>query len=313
MGRPMKDQTRSGGSKDRAAIEKLFERSHTELAKLDTLRTRMSAAAVRSGEMLSELSSLSMTTELIDIEQAPLARGLEKYKGVVRVVYQVHAWRSLIVVCISPNFLFRIIDAMFGGDGSARPPEGPRALKQIESRIALRAAAAVVDALREVLADVAPISAIADRADWGDDLEPLENADDEALMIGLRVTEFGDQILATLPVRMLEDARGKLQTEDVEEELAPDPKWRRTFETNVLDSNVELVADAPGPAMKLGDVAALKVGSLVELDADALYRVCMRCETEAIFEGRLGQSNGYFTICLESPAQAGRRETSSRR
>lgn len=297
----MSERGEASSKTRRAAVERLFEHSRPQIARLEALNTRMSAAAMQCGQLLQELTSLEMTGELIDIQQVKLGEGLAQFRGTVRVTFVVHAWRSVIVVCFSPGLLFRMLDAMFGGDGSARAPTVPRELKQIESRIATRAGASVLDALRESLADVAPISATLDHVRWAEDIPSLTEAEDDAVVVGIRIAEFGEQILATLPVQMLEDARGKLQTKEPGLELELDPTWRRTFEGNVLTSEVELIAVAPGPAMRLGDVAELRPGSLVELDSDALQKIRITCSDEAVFEGRLGQSKGFFTICLETP------------
>lgn len=313
----MSQRVEASGDARRAAVERLFEHSRPQFARMDALNARMSAAAVQCGQLLQELTSLEMTGELIDIKQAKLGEGLTQFRGAVRVNFLVHSWRSVIVVCFSPGLLFRMLDAMFGGDGVARAPTAPRDLKHIESRIAMRAATSVVDALRESLADVAPIAATFDHVTWSEDPASLVDSEDEAVIVGIRIAELGEQILATLPVRMLEDARGKLQTKEHDEEPEMDPTWRRTFERNVLTSEVELVAVAPGPAMRIGDVAGLRPGSLVELDSNALHSVRITCSDESLFEGRLGQSKGYFTICLETPLARSVREappkTTSRR
>jgi flagellar motor switch protein FliM len=56
--------------------------------------------------------------------------------------------------------------------------------------------------------------------------------------------------------------------------------------------------------MLLGEIARLQPGSLVEFDADRLEYVQIESDGEAIFEGQLGQTKGFLSICIETPLSA---------
>ena len=82
-----------------------------------------------------------------------------------------------------------------------------------------------------------------------------------------------------------------------------DPNWKRQFQLSVANTQVRLEATCSGPQMLLADVSRLRVGSLLEFDEANLQKVSVEIAGNRIFVGRLGRSRGYFTICLQTPAE----------
>jgi flagellar motor switch protein FliM len=55
--------------------------------------------------------------------------------------------------------------------------------------------------------------------------------------------------------------------------------------------------------MTLGDVAAFKVGHVLELRGGALGRVRLECAGQGVFWGRLSQSDAGYRIEVEGPIE----------
>lgn len=290
-------------SGSRPAVERLFDHTQEPIARLQALRDRMAAAAVGCGEKLAELTSLELAGELMDVEQFPLGAALAKFRGNVGVEFDVHAWRSKIVIGFPPALLFRALDALFGGEVNSRPVMAARELTQIEHQVALRITNAILETFQSNLSDIVAFSAAFSRMIWSAEEDQQDPTEEEVVLASLRILEFGDQVLIAVPKSMLESGRKTLSKMDEPDTPVPDPAWSRIFERNVLETRVDVVATAPGPAMLLGQIAALDVGSVIELNPDALQCVRLMCAGESLFEGRLGQSRGHFTVCLQDPVR----------
>lgn len=120
----------------------------------------------------------------------------------------------------------------------------------------------------------------------------------------MRLGELDEWVIVTLPARGLELARHLIAAPSEETPVELDPNWSRYLEQNVGRTEVDLVAVAAGPPMLLGEIARLQPGSLVEFDADRLEYVQIESDGEAIFEGKLGQTKGFLSICIETPLSA---------
>lgn len=288
-------------SNERAAIRRLFHSSRPKLTELTALRERMTAAAEGCGEALSPIASMKLTSALIDIQQMHVDQVLKDVKGSISARYLVHAWRSQIIVAFGSTILFQILESMFGGTGSALPQVSVRDLTKIEADVASKISEGILQVFLAKTFDVASISAIFDTVNWSNVEQVRDDGQGDMIVVSMRIAELADQLVVALPAAVIEDAHSKLQAKD-ESEVATssDPVWTRAFEKRVLDTRVRIVAMVPGPPMNLRQVAAFEVGQLIELDAQALQQVEIALSGEPIFEGRLGQSRGRFTICLQS-------------
>lgn len=284
----------------RQAIERMFVHTRPPIANLPVLRAILDAVAVRTGAALEAVLARETVVTLLDVSEGTLGEAHARADELLKIDFHVQPWRAGGVIGIAPKLVFRVLDAMFGGDGSAAAPALARALTQIEDQVARRIAHIVLHETRAGLADVARMSTSLEALHWAEPVDDLEGAGDPVLILELAVEEHDESILVTLPLPMLEDARARLRSREVAAPPAVDASFSRGFERNVLATSAEIIATARGPAMTLRDVAALEVGTIVEVEAAAFQHVRLECAGAPVFEGRLGQSKGYFTICVES-------------
>lgn len=284
-------------------IERLFEQRRAPLTEIAALREMLSAAVVLCEERLRRLTSLDLACDLARVDQGLLCEHLARRPEAVLVSYDLPAWSAAVDISLSPRLLFATVDAMFGGDGSATAPAVPRQLTEIERKVATLTAETFLVGFQAALGKVMEITTCGATIAWESAAATAQQRDLPVLAVVLKTLPMAEEVVVTLPVALVEDARGRLQALAGEQAPANDPGWRQAFQQSVMSSEVELVASAPGPSMTLGHVARLDVGFIIELEPDSLRLVELSRDDSPIFEGRLGQSKGLFTVMLEQLAK----------
>ena len=177
-------------------------------------------------------------------------------------------------------------------------------MTRLEQSIAEQLAQSILQNFRARLAPFVTFDCVVERIEQDFDPTIFEKDRSELVAAQMRLGETEEWLVVAIPARGLELAREQIAAPPEEPPLELDPNWSRSLEQSVARTEVELVAIAAGPPMLLGEVAGLEPGSLIEFDAELLEIVQIESDGEAIFEGRLGQSKGNFSICIEAPLKA---------
>ena len=193
---------------------------------------------------------------------------------------------------------------MYGGDGRSVAAAPDRALTGIELSIVEQLAKSVFAQFDARLAPFLTIGCLLERIDQVFDPVVFETDRSELVVAQLRLGETEEWLAVALPARGLELARDRIAAPSEEAPVELDPNWSRCLELNVGRTDVEILAIAAGPPMLLGEIARLQPGSVIEFDAESLECVRIESDGEPIFEGRLGQSKGFFSVCVETPLAA---------
>jgi flagellar motor switch protein FliM len=288
----------------RLELNQVFCDTRTPIVEIPAVREALAASAERSAKAIMDVFGLDVSLSLHRAVQQTADEALAPCAGAVGAVYVVPEWGARAVVAFDRIFLFRALDTMCGGTGRIAGPVPARVLTALEQAVAGRLATAVMKEFQSGLAPLILFECV---------LESIEPVFDSALLgkdrcelvsVQMRVGDSDGVVTVALPARGVERARD-LTTAPIEEgPLDLDPDWSRYLEVNVGRAEIDVIAVAEGPPMLLGDVGRLQQGSLIEFDAERLEYVRIVSDGEAIFEGRLGQSKGYLSICIEMPLAA---------
>jgi flagellar motor switch protein FliM len=87
---------------------------------------------------------------------------------------------------------------------------------------------------------------------------------------------------------------------DVTEDVSvSDPRWAKQFENEIRRTEVKLRATIEEHQFTLGDIADLRVGQVLKLQATPTSRIKVECNNEALFWCQLGQDDGAYTVRIE--------------
>jgi flagellar motor switch protein FliM len=279
---------------------RLLERSRPRIVDLPAVRKHFEDFAERCSVALREMSSLEATVELELLEQGPFASALSQDTGAVSVTGFIPEWNDRALIRLDPLLFFRVLDAMYGGDVGRRIAVPDRPLTGLERSLASSVATSIMGQLQATLGELSVFSFRSERYAQDLDHDTMGKGKDGYVIVRLRVVEFDDCITLALPAVGLELVRDKLLVGEKEKAPDLDPGWTQEFKRNVASTKIVLVAAADGPSIVLSDVARLQPGSLLEFDGESLRNVRLESEDKPVFIGRLGQSRGWFTICLEA-------------
>jgi flagellar motor switch protein FliM len=290
------------GSSGTAPILRLLARPRTPLAELSAVRNLLEASAPKCGEALREFSTLDAEIRLDSVEQAALAAVVSDISGGIDLCVQAREWDAPVLVRLEPLLLFRMLDAMYGGDPARRQSVPKRPLTPLERAIAMRVAAAIVAPLETAIRDLCAVTFDVPGLMELPDAQGLAACQHEYVVVRLGFGEQSDFVVVALPAAGLEPLRDRLTAGGGKTDDAPDLTWNQLFRESVLAANMALTAVIDGPSMTIDVIAGLKQGTLLEVDTEALGHVSLESGDRAVYLGRLGQSRGMFTVCLEAPA-----------
>jgi flagellar motor switch protein FliM len=83
---------------------------------------------------------------------------LETYEDSIAGVYYVPEWDTRIVIGLDRRFIYGLIDAMYGSDGSEAEYQAKRPFSPLETRIAKEIFDMVVPALKELFAPICTVT-----------------------------------------------------------------------------------------------------------------------------------------------------------
>lgn len=288
-----------GRSSDPAPILRMFEKTSPRLIDVTSVRVLFDKFAVQAAAALSEFAPVEISTRLEQLDERPTAEFLRAAPRSVTIAGSVIEWGAIAFVRLDHMLLFRLLDAMYGGDPTQRSAMPARPLTALEGALAVQLAVAIIGKLREALSGLCSFSFQAARiVDPAAATETVANS--TSILIAVSIAETGESISIVMPAGGLELIREKTTSrEESKAEPGIDPEWAAGFKKNVMATTVALSAIADGPAMTINDVAQLKVGSVIELDADSLKRVRIESDGKPLFVGHLGQGRGVFTVLLD--------------
>ena len=177
---------------------------------------------------------------------------------------------------IGQSALYDLIEALFGGDGTASPYRDARAPSELE---------------RAVAEGLAPAFALA----LGHALERDDLCVEKVYVVQERPSGL---MRAGLKMRLIgRETRLSLALPPAWIGAAAPPRRREAPALDALDLDLSVsLPDAPRP---LGDLIGLRVGDVLALGVGAAAPVRVDARGGALFEARLGQSAGRYTFRIE--------------
>ena len=189
---------------------------------------------------------------------------------------------------------------MFGGN-AARPMSAPtRGLTAFETAMVMRMTDVVLQEIQAAFNGICDISFTDIACSGAQAGGPPRTDPANAIVARFRRTEFGDALCVALPAVGVDLIADTPSTRDDPDAPGLDPRWTRDLQRTLGGTPMTLVAVAHAPSISIGNVAALRPGSLLEFDAACLNGVRLHCADQSVLVGRLGQSKGRYTLSVES-------------
>jgi flagellar motor switch protein FliM len=210
------------------------------------------------------------------------------------------AWNGHCYLSADRDAAFMIVDLLLGGEGAPPAAVPDRPLSKIETRVAGVFFTSFAKALAAAFAPIAETTFEVE-ATWAEpDFDEI-SVGAPMVIAGFRLEEPGrtGEILLLIPQATIDAVRKPLSLAPVQAVPGPDAGWEQSMRQEVTRANVALSAILDERAGTLGEIAALQVGQILQINATVHSRVCIEANGERLMWCQLGKSAGLYTLRVE--------------
>lgn len=282
-------------------LKQLIEAPKPALDKAPVLQAVFDRLASSCADGMREFCSAPCTFILNGISSGSTWDLLEAYETGFGAIFLSPEWDARIVIGCDRRFAFSIVEAMFGADGSEAPLEGDRPLTALEGRVVREILINTAVALQGQLAPICSTTFTFERTETTLDFSTIGLRDAPALMAQLiiQVMDGGGRLFVLIPNSALAPFRKLIERDRPVVASHVDPAWSRQLQLELGRAEVELCAVLEGPQMSLGAISRLRPGQILPLNASPSTPIGLQVEDKGLFTAKLGQSKGFFTVCID--------------
>jgi flagellar motor switch protein FliM len=290
----------SGGQ---PGTDKLLEPPKLEVERLHVLKGVLERLVTTLSERFREYCNVPSSFFVNQMESGNSWDVLESYEDSIAGIYYCRQWDSRIVIGLDRRFIFSLIDAAFGGDGSMPPFESDRPFTSLEARLARSVFSIIVPELEQLLTPITPVELEIEKLETKLDFQILGQTDVPviAVQILFQILDNGGRMFMIIPQSALYPIRKLLERQRALDGTSVDPEWQKKMQDGLASSTMLLKGVLEGPELTLGQISALEPGQILRLNADPKSLIALECQEERIFWCRLAQSKSKFALVIEQP------------
>jgi len=197
---------------------------------------------------------------------------------------------------------YAVVDLLLGGRraGTSNPVEG-RPPTSIDRALIERFVGLVLTALEQAFEPVAPVRFTLERIETDPRFATVTRPTSGCFLATFRIALDGRSgtLALLVPFATLEPFREQLRETATGERLGGDPIWERHWASRIWVTEVELEAVLDQRITTLREIAELRVGEVLPLEARPDSPVLLRCAGVPILKGRLGRVGDRVSVRIE--------------
>ncbi|VIO80451.1 Flagellar motor switch protein FliM [Bradyrhizobium ivorense] len=229
---------------------------------------------------------------------------IKEYEGnALAAVLYAEQWDARVLIMLDRDFVFTMVEALFGSDGAEPPIDVERAFSNIELRLVHVLFERFAKALQSAFAATADVTFRLERVETAMASLAIGRSGNMSICanIMLQALYRGGQMFLIIPHSVLNPLRQKLAHVVVSDGRAADPNWREQMESEVQRTEVTLNAVLDERMITLDDVAKFHVGQVLELDATPRTLARLESNNQVLFWCQIGQLDGYYAMQVADP------------
>lgn len=280
----------------------LLDAAGLSIDRLPMLRVILDRLADGCAEEFRRFTSAEAGSSLREVASGRIGEVLQGYEGkAIAGILHAPGWDAHVVVGLDRAFMSVMIDALFGADGSEPASAGERAFSPVETRVARILFEQAAKALQAAFAPVADSPFKLERVETRMDSAVIGRRDDPAVLarFPLQAMDRGGEMFVVIPQSALMPMRQTLSRVVKPDANARDPAWARQIQSEIQRTGVSLRAILEERHVTLGEIADLRVGQVLKLQATPTSRVKLESHDQPLFWCQLGQSDGGYKLRIE--------------
>lgn len=283
--------------------DRLLDAAGIQVDRLPMLPIIFDRVATACGEHMRPLAASPCYFSMSHVEQNRMGDLLEAYEAnAVAAILDVPEWDSQIVLGFDRDFIFTIVEVMFGADGNEAPEEDGRTFSNIEMKVCSRLAEMVAATLQAAFAPVTKATFKVERLETRMHFAVIgrRNAQAAAAKFLVQAINRGGEMFVILPQPVLQFVRRALSNVSGSEMGQRDPTWVKQMQVGVTRADVKISAILEQKMMTLGELARLKPGDLIPLSATPKTPVRLEANDQPLFWCQLGQADGLYKLRIDN-------------
>lgn len=282
----------------------LLQRPKLQIDRLPVLQSIFERLAQSLTEGFRQICVPPVTFFLNQVENKYSWDVLETYEDSIAAIIHCREWDSPLLIGVDRRFVFSLVEAAVGGDGSELPFESDRPFSTFELQLAQKVLEMAANNLQASFSKVVPTTFKVEKVESKLEFSALgpRNIPSVVTQLLFQVIDQGGRMFVLIPQSALYNMRSKLgQERAFTSSSGADPGWARKMQSGVAKTEVTLSAVLEGRSMTLAEIADLKPGQVLALNSTPASLIALQSGPEQIFWCKLGQSDGYFTVVVEQP------------
>ncbi|VFU06914.1 flagellar motor switch protein FliM [Methylocella tundrae] len=282
--------------------ERLLDAPGISIDRMPMLHVILDRMVAQSSENLRQLSPAPAFFSVDAIAAKRMGDVLDTFENnVVIGIFHVQAWDSRILMGLDHNFIFTLAEALFGGDGGEAAFGERRKLSSLELRLAQKTFELLGRALQSSFATVSDTVFKLERVETRLDFAVIapRNSFGVNAKVKLRILGRHGEMFVLIPQAALNSVRQQLGRDLSNDAAVRDPAWTRQIESEIGRTEVAVKGVIEERHFVLADIADLKVGGILQLQATTKTRIRLECNAEPLFWCNLGQGEGFYTLRID--------------
>ena len=211
--------------------------------------------------------------------------------------------RGTSLFVLDPNFVFLVVDNLFGGDGRFHMRVEGRDFTATEQRIIRKLLDVIFDEMQKAWVSIYPVQFEYVRSEMNTQFANIATPTEVVVVttFNIELGSGGGDFHVCMPYSMIEPIRDQLTSTMQADRAEADERWVHQMTLQVQDAEVELVANLGQTAVTLRQIMDLKVGDVISLEVpDA---VVAQVDGIPLFRCHYGQKNGQLALKVDQVLQ----------
>ncbi|OYU87560.1 MAG: flagellar motor switch protein FliM [Bradyrhizobiaceae bacterium PARB1] len=253
-------------------------------------------------ESLRSMSPSQSYFSLMSVGSERLSDILDRHEGeAIAAVFYAQAWDARVLIGFDRDFVYTMIELLFGADGAEPPLDMPRVFSNVELHVAQALFERFGKALQSSFERATEVTFNLERVETRMDYLAIGRLNNMAVCskILLQALDRGGEMFIVIPHAALNPIRTAMSQIVSGESASTDPKWSRQLHSEIKRTEVTLKAILEERQFTLGEVANFKVGQVLQLNATPDTLVRLECNEQRLFWCQLGQMNGVYSLQIK--------------
>jgi len=220
-------------------------------------------------------------------------------------IFRMEPFRGHGLFIVESRLVYSIVDTFFGGDGTREAKITGRDFSSIENRLTKNVVLKALEDLEKAWKPVHSITPTYVRPEVNPQFAAIVPPSEVVLIIvfDIEVDSVSGTLTMCFPYNAMEPILPKLKAQFQSEEMEVDRVWLNRLKEELVETEVEIVAELGTTSMRLGKLMNMKVGDTLFLGKDVTDPLNLKVEGITKFKGFPGTSKGNKAVKIEEIIQ----------